>query len=409
MKMNVTIFQSPSATIRVADLVAVAQTVCLLCRRLPIGAHGRIGRLDSLEVLPVSNRRYGRLPVCATCVWWFLVIGCLALTGAAFSQPITNAPLDPAMTQLLKQAAAETELAADAEFDPPVVAVGEPAIYRIVVTTQPNAVDLPEKIVAPAELELQKGAVGSSFVNKGQTSQYRATFNYRVTARAAGTFTIDSFGANVGVWRVGVPARTLTVVAASSPEARRTARLRVEFPDGDFYVGQAIPIHIVALDPGDSSVLGLVEPKLLGDAFLFDKVPGSQRRELREDNGRSVSALIEEVIAFPVHEGRLTLDARAFVDRRPTTDSQSIKLPGYRPFLESATEKIIVKHLPGGALPGFTGLIGQFKSAVPQPTVREVHAGDPFDLPIVVQGTGNLGRLIPPPVVDARGFERQMA
>jgi len=341
----------------------------------------------------MNHRRYLRIAAAS-----------LLLAGAAFAVPGTNAPLDPAMQQLLRQAAVESEVVADAGFDPLVVALGEPATYRVVVTAEPDAVDLPEIIPSPHEIQLQKGGVGRSFVSKGQTSQYLAAFNYRVVTRGTGTFTIDAFTVNVDGQLITVPARSLSVVPPGSPEARRPATLQLEVPEGDFYVGQAIPIQIVALDPGDSSIFGLVEPKALGDAFLFDKVPGSQRRELRDEDGGSVSAQIEKVIAVPIHEGRLTLNAEAFVERRTTTDPQNILLRGYRPFLEAAPVTIEVKHLPGGALPGFTGLIGRFESASPAPATREVHTGDPFDLAVVVRGEGNLGRLIPPPIESAPGW-----
>jgi len=328
----------------------------------------------------------------------------LLLAVTAFAGPGTNAPLDPVMQQLLRQAAVESDVVADAGFDPLVAAVGEPVMYRVVVTAEPDAVDLPERFPSPQELELQKGGVGSSFVSKGQASQYLATFNYRVVTRGTGTFTIDAFTATVDGQLITVPARTLTVVAPASPEARHPATLQIEIPEEVFYVGQAIPIDIVALDPGDNSIFGLVEPKAVGDAFLFDKVPGSQRRELREAHGQPISAQIEKVIATPIHEGRLTLKAQAFVERRTTTDPQTILLRGYRPFLEAEPVKIVVEHLPGGALPGFTGLIGQFESASPAPAAREVHAGDPLDLAVVVHGKGNLARLIPPPIVSAPGW-----
>ncbi len=332
------------------------------------------------------------------------LIGAAALAAPVPAGPTPAAPLNAAMSQLLRQAAAESELAADAGFDPPVVAAGGTAIYRVVVTATPDAVDLPERIPAPEELQLQKGGVGSSYVTKGLVAQYRATFNYRVAARSAGSFTIGSYDLYAGGRRVAVPSRTLSVVAPGAPEARRPPSLQVEVPEGDFYVGQAVRVQITALDPGDSSVLGLADPKALGDAFLFERLAGTQRRELRDDHGQSVSAQIEEVIAIPIRAGRLTLAAQAFVERRPATDPQSIRLPGYRPFLEAAPVDLEVKHLPGGALPGFTGLIGQFEAASPRPAVREVHAGDPFDLPIVVQGEGNLGRLLPPPIANAPGW-----
>ncbi|MEI7728688.1 MAG: BatD family protein [Verrucomicrobiota bacterium] len=332
-----------------------------------------------------------------------LLLGAPARSQSQAAHP-ADPPLNAAMAQLLRQAQGESNVVADAGFDPLVIAMREPAFYRVVVTAEPEAVDLPDPIPIPKDLKLQKSGVGKSFITKGQTAQYQATFNYRIIAHAEGSFTIAPFTVVVGNRRITVPSRTLTVVAPGSPEARRPASLHLEIPEGDCFVGQAIPLKIVVLDPGDSSVLGLVDPKALGDAFLFDRVPGSQRRELRTHNGHSVSALIEEVIAIPIREGRLPMSAQAFVERRPTTDPQSVLLPGFRPFLESGSVEIVVRHLPGGALPGFTGLIGQSMGASPRPATREVHAGDPLVLSVAVRGEGNLGRLIPPGIAHAPGW-----
>ena len=333
-----------------------------------------------------------------------LVLGLCLLAAAAGAEPGTNAPLAPVMQQLLQQAAVESDVAADAGFDPAVVAVGEPVTYRVVITSDPAAVDLPEPIAAPQELELKKGGVGGSFVSKGQTSQYLATFNYPVVTRGVGSFTINAFDVTMDNQAITVPARTLTVLPPGSPAARRPVTFHLEVPDGEFYVGQAIPVSLVAQDPGDSSLYGLVDPKVLGEAFLFDPVPGSQRRELREDDGQSISVQLTTINATPVHEGRLVLSAQTFIDARAGTDPGAIRLRGYRPFLEAAPVMIRVNHLPPGAPPGFSGLIGRFESATPAPAAREARAGDPFDLPVVVRGEGNLGRLIPPPIAEAPGW-----
>ena len=103
---------------------------------------------------------------------------------------------------------------------------------------------------------------------------------------------------------------------------------------------------------GDSSLYGLVDPKVLGEAFLFDPVPGSQRRELREEDGQSISVQLTTINATPVHEGRLVLSAQTFIDARAGTDPGAIRLRGYRPFLEAAPVMIRVNHLPPGAPPG---------------------------------------------------------
>jgi hypothetical protein len=313
----------------------------------------------------------------------------------------TNAALDPAMAELLRQAAVETNVFADAGFDPSVIAVGDTALYRIVVTAEPDAVKLPDNILIPSGLQVAKGGVGTSSVAKDQSSQYRATLNFRVTPRAEGSFTIPPYFVTVGGQKIAVPARTLTAVAPDSPDAKVSARLAVEVPPGDFYIGQAIPLQVVAFDPGDHSLFGLVEPKVSGDGFIFERVRGSQRRELREANGRSLSVLSEQINAIPVQEGTLTVSADAFAERRVIGDAQDVQLPGYRPFLEAPAVDLVIHHLPAGALPGFTGLIGKFSAAAARPRVREVHAGDPFDLPVVIEGEGNLARLLPPGMTNS--------
>lgn len=337
----------------------------------------------------------------------FIAGGLVWLAVAAPAQ--TNAPWDPAMVELLQQAAVETNVLADAGFDPSVLAMGATGLYRLVVTADPEAVKLPDDILIPSALQMVKGGVGTSTALGNQTSPYLTTLNFRVTPSSEGVFTIPSFSISVGGRPVPVPARTLSVVAADSPEARRPVRLQVEPPDGDFYVGQSIPLQIVALDPGDHSLYGLVEPKAEGDGFIFDRVKGSQRRDLREEAGGSVTALIELINAVPVQEGTLTVSAQAFADRRISGDAQDVQLPGYRPFLEAPAVEVTVKHLPGGALPGFTGLIGKFSRPAPQPATREVHAGDPYDLRVVVTGTGNLARMTPPPVTNASGWRLMLS
>jgi len=322
----------------------------------------------------------------------------LVILLLATALPAADQPLDPSISELLRQAAVESEVAVDAGFEPPVVPVGEPAIYRVVVMADPAAVVVPEIVPAPPEIKLEKGGVGASLVNQGQTSRSLATYNFRVTPRGEGSFTIPGFTVTVSGQPLTVPERTLTVVASGTPVPRHAGRLLIEAPPGDVYLGQMIPLQLVALDPGDHSLFGLVEPKAAGDEFIFERVPGSQRRELRQFSDRSVSVVEETVIATPIHEGRLTVTASAFIDRRASADESGIQLLGYRPFLEAEPLEITVKHLPGGALPGFTSLIGKLDSATARPLVREARAGEPFDLPITVVGEGNLDRLVPPAI-----------
>ena len=320
--------------------------------------------------------------------------------GAAFAQAPAgngaNTPLDPTISQLVRMGVAEGGVTADAEFDPPVAIVGQPLIFRVVVTASPESTAPPEKIAAPPELEIHSGGSGHAIGFNVQGMQFRTTFIFWVTPRTAGTFTIPAFTVSANSRAVPVPAKTLTVVPAGTPGVMRAPRMQVEAPAGNYYIGQKISVPVTVLDPGDNSVYGLGVLKGEGDDFIYETIPGSQRRTMRDYDGQQVSALQDNLAVVPVRAGDLKLVAQAMVVRRPPPGSLQTILPGYQPLYESATMVIHVQHLPPGALPGFTGLIGRFAVLPPVAAPQPVRAGDPIDLVVTVTGEGNLGRLVPP-------------
>ena len=307
-----------------------------------------------------------------------------------------NTPMDPIISQLVRMGAVEGGVTADAEFDPPVVTAGQPVIFRLVVTASPESTAPPEKIVAPPELEIRAGGSGHTIGFNNLGMQFRTTFIYWVTARTAGTFTIPAFTLSANSRAVPVPAKTLTVLPAGAAGAVRAPRVQVEVPAGNFYIGQKISVPVAALDPGDNSIYGLGSLKGEGDDFICDSTAGGQRRAMRDYDGQPVSALIDYIAVVPVREGDLKLVAQAMVVRRPGPGSLSNTFPGYQPLYESMPAVLHVQHLPKGALPGFTGLIGRFTVMQPVAAPQPVRAGDPMDLTVTVAGEGNLGRLVPP-------------
>jgi hypothetical protein len=244
-----------------------------------------------------------------------------------------------------------------------------------------------------------------SYASLGQSLQYRTTYNFHVTPNANGVFTMPAFSARGNARTVPVPSRQLTVLPAGSRPAARQMRLLAQLPPGDYFIGQSVPVLAVMADSGDNSVLGLIQPRAEGDAFIIDQNMGRQWRETRNIDGKNVQVLINELSVTPVKEGRLALTVQAFVVQQRTNNHSMIALPSYYPLYDSDPIEVPVKHLPPGELPGFTGLIGTFKISSTRLSTNEVAAGNPVYLTVSVSGQGNLPRLTPPKLDRVPGWQ----
>ena len=316
--------------------------------------------------------------------------------------------VDPIVQQLVQMGQGEGAVMADAELEPGVTVPGEPVLLRMIVTAHPESAAQPEQLPLPPGLSYRMGGTTTSVAMTGQGIQFRTTFLGWITANAPGLYTIPAFTISANSRMVRVPAQTLRVVAAGSPEAAAAAqapRMSVEVPAGKtFYVGQKVTLPVLLQDPGDNSVFGLTALKGEGNDFVFDGENGRQSRAMRNLGGRTVSVLTEWMSAVPVREGELPLVVQAVVFCRGGRHLQEI-LPGYQPLFESLPVSVRVRHLPKGELPGFTGLIGRFSVDPPQLTAASGRAGEPVELAVTVHGEGNLDRLVPPPAGDENDWQ----
>ncbi len=314
--------------------------------------------------------------------------------------------IDPLVASAMQQAGIDQSLTAQAEFDPSVIAAGEHATYRVVVTAMIEGVSLPEKLPTPPGLEL--AFTGRSFTYGGGNIglQPRTMLNYRVSVAGPGTYVLPSYQGSANGKPVTIPAARLQVLPAGAAVPGRSPRLLLEVPPGEFYIGQTIRVRVVLLDPGDNTVAGLAQPQAGGDAFVADPGPATYRREPRVEGGRTVMAHICELLVTPVREGRLTLTAHGLaVLTRPVMNG-GISLSNFSPLLDSEPVTVTVNHLPQqGELSGFTGGIGHFQVEPPKISTRQVRAGEPLTLTVTVRGDGNLNRLLPPKLDGAKGWQ----
>jgi hypothetical protein len=329
-----------------------------------------------------------------------------AVSGPIIIRPAGPAGIDPQLAAAMQQAGMDLTVTAHAEFDPPVVPLGEHVTYRVVVTAMIEGVSLPEKLPTPPGLELTLSGRGFSYESLGNRIQPRTTHNYRVSVKSPGAYVLPSYRGSAEGKSVTIPEARLQVLPAGTPAPGRSARLLVEAPAGEFYIGQTLLVRVVLMDPGDNSVVGLSQPHVSGDAFVAEPGPVRYRRELRNDAGRMVAAHICEMLVTPIKEGQLSLAAQGqAIFNRPVA-GRGIALANYNPLLDSEPVSVTVKHLPPeGELPGFTGAIGSFRIELPRPSTNQVRAGEPLALTVTVRGEGNLTRLVPPKPTWAKGWQ----
>jgi hypothetical protein len=320
--------------------------------------------------------------------------------------PVAPPVLDPGTAALMQQMGTDSNVVVTAEFDPAVAGLGQIVTYRVVVTAMVEGVSVPDNPPAPAGLTLTPAGRGFNYSTAAGMLQPRTTLNFRVNVKAAGTYVLPAYKASANGRSVTVPEARLIVLAPGAPGARQAMRLLAEVPQEDYYIGQAVPVRIVLLDPGDNSLQAVSQPQVSGEAVLFEPIYGRQGRETRLVNGRQVLACLTALQVTPIKEGQIEFAAQAYAH---------VLRPGVNPafgmnfdtvLVSAEPVSITVKHLPKeGELPGFTGGIGTFQVEAPRVSTNTVRAGEPLTLGIQIRGEGNLSRLLPPKLERIRGWQ----
>lgn len=375
----------------------------------------------SLSMKAASSRRPSRWSVLV-----FLLFLSLCLISVAAQTPATNRPVarprvpqamvapampasaaNPLISLMMQQPNIDTDspVVAVSEFDPPSVTRGGRVIYRVILTAMNESVKFPEKLPAPAGLELIPGGRGQSYSPPMPKMQPRTTILFHANPAASGTYVMPAFTATVYGKPVTIPEARLTVVEPGSTPTREAPRLLIELPEGDLYVGQNLPVRVLLPDRGDGLVQGLSQAQLLGEAFLVDMSFMRQRRDVITRNGQAIPVWIVEMAVIPLKEGQHPLMAQGQMIVNPPT-----ALPGrpvfYIPLIDSDSLTVTVKSVPkDGQLPGFTGAIGSFQLDPSKLSAGEVRAGDPVTLSVQVKGEGNLSRFGLPRLASTRDWQ----
>jgi hypothetical protein len=293
-----------------------------------------------------------------------------------------------------------------AEFNPPVVALGQSATYRLTVTAMNETVKLPDKMPFPDGLELGATARGQNLDFIGTNYVPRTMLNFSVRPKAIGVYTMPAFElAAYGKPVAVLPAR-LECVAPGPTPGREPTRLVVELPPGDVYVGQTIPVRIVIYDPVNGLVNSMQLPQIIGDAFVVDAGLIRVRRDVIARAGQIVTAYQADALITPIHEGKFPLMAQAVVVLTEEVPGQPGRIQTSTPLINSEPVMVQVKPLPRtGLLPGFTGGVGSYQLEAPRLSATTVRAGDPVTLTVSIKGEGNIAHLVPPRMENLRRWQ----
>ncbi len=306
-----------------------------------------------------------------------------------------------------------------ASLDRDTIALGESATLSLTFEDgSPRNVPMPPNVAG-----LQIAYVGPSsqfsFVN-GETKS-TVTYNFTLTARQAGDFTIPTLAADVGGQRLSSPPLRLKVLPPNSPppeavnSGSEVAFMKLALPEKEVYPGEVLAARLDIYLRDDVQNFGNFQfTGTPADGFTVGKMAQGSRQRVQIGNRVYTDVPLE--IA-------LTANKSGPISLGPFTASAVIELPSsnqggdpfFRRFFNTgeqkqvtlATETLNVKSLPlptEGAPAYFNGAVGDYTMTVTAgPTT--VAVGDPITMRVQISGHGALDALTLPDHPAWRDFK----
>lgn len=352
---------------------------------------------------------------CLACACGWLLM--LLPLPSALAQPLIAAPPpepgqpDPLAAFMVPQPPIDPRqpIQVTVEFDPPIIAAGQPAVYRLSLTVLEQSVEWPENVPFPREWMVRRGARGQFLQSLGANVVPRNTFLFHVRPDAPGRFTVPAYSIQARGETVSVPAATLEVLPAGTPGLEPAPRLLLAAPAGDVYTGQSVDLEVLLPGRPAGTVQTLAQTQINGEGFIVDRSFTPQRVETRVIGGQSIPTFVHQALVTPLRAGEIEMSAQGYTFGGRTPGGMvimgsggQITLPGGQPvytLVDSEPLLLNVRPLPEAGRPdSFNGAIGSFLVDSPVLSTNRLRAGDLLSMVVVVRGRGNLDRLTPPPV-----------
>lgn len=189
---------------------------------------------------------------------------------------------------------------------------------------------------------------------------------------------------------------SLLILLASAASAQTSTlpldRLVARLDETRPFVGQPIAYIAEIYDAGYATGRVYTPPSFIGFGQQPQAVPPARTILI---DGQAYTLLSQTTLLYPLYPGLVTIE------------SAQLDVPGdgQRPSLSLRSEAFTleVRPLPPDAPPTFRNAIGTF-SLQASLNRAEIRAGAAVDLSLIVQGTGNLERLLPPELNLAEGW-----
>lgn len=310
---------------------------------------------------------------------------------------------------------------ATARFNPPRIAMGDPAQYIVEITETDNskqpdveritALPIPES----SQLKLSNGRISNSQQTRiiNGAAEYTITQSLIIdaTAPGVGRFTIPAYTLQYKGSAIEVPTATLEVVERSAdagPTRDELIFLRAELPE-QLYVGQTIALEMKLYLAEEVQLRGLNSFDRSADGFTISELPEDYREAVETTNGRRYRTLSWPLTLTAIQTGEQELSFQfGLTARLPGQDTRRDNL-GRSPFGGSLfddffsrpervnvyTDPKTVQVLPlpkAGQPESFSGAIGDIAMEVGVDSDQAVQ-GEPIMLTVALKGRGNFDRI----------------
>ena len=333
-----------------------------------------------------------------------MAAGLLAGSAGLFAQ-VSGTPPFQLQIQPGVPGGVEVEPAATAVFEPAEAVVGRPVIYKVTITGSARALEVPDPLPAPPGLEISPGGRSISTGVIGGALMVTTTLRFSAVASRAGKLTMPEFEVPVGTKRVRVPAAVVMVAnPAPGEDVYKPARVELDLPKREFFVGETIPARLLVIETADESPQYVAHVAKTNGSAVFRPSMRTKREQFTR-GGEQLSGLAMPVQITPILDGEMELSCQILVHVQKLDPTGRRSGFTVQVTLDSAPLKIRVLALPrAGRLPGFNGGIGTFTIAQPRLAASEVEVGEPVTLSLMMTGLGNLEGVAGPEVEAGGGW-----
>jgi hypothetical protein len=161
---------------------------------------------------------------------------------------------------------------ATAVMDPPVIEVGETAVYRLTLNALEASVRWPQQIPLPPGLKLTPSARGQILRPDVSALRPHTALNFHIVAERPGFYTIPAYVLEVYDKPVLVREVPLEVAAKLEPDHERARRLLMQPARTNVYVGETLRVMVRLPSVISNVVESLTQLQFNGDGFLDDKM-----------------------------------------------------------------------------------------------------------------------------------------